>query len=156
MRNRLSMMMSSVARKYDLVSSGAQFINTGYIPASEKLRIEIDIIPRSGNNNNIFGVMSSTSSFSIVAMIENAFTTRIYVGSSFPALSVVLNDKELQLLALSAVVETAKKGLKGDEAYKDAFGTLSHALTQRGEIIATNVIDTLLQTAVTVQRNSAD
>jgi len=65
-----------------------------------------------------------------------------------------LNDKELQLLAVRAVVETAKKGLKGDEAYKDAFKELEYALRKRGEIIATNVMDTLLQTAVTVHRNS--
>jgi len=101
------------------------------------------------------GIIIKAIITSVATALFRAIGERVIAVTSNVRKDVVdtLNDKDLQRLALGAVAETAKKGLKGDEAYKDAFTELSSALKQRGEIIATNVIDTLLQTAVTVHKN---
>ena len=101
---------------------------------------------------------------SLLSIVVTSLATALlrFVGESLIAVKgrikgdvlETLNDKDLQGLAARAVVEAAKKGMKGDEAYKEAFEELSYALKQRGEIIATNVVDTLLQMAVTAQRNA--
>ena len=66
----------------------------------------------------------------------------------------LLNDTALKALARAAVVSAARKGLSGDAAWTDAAKEFADALRKRGEDIAENVRDTLLQTEYTSWKNS--
>ena len=65
-------------------------------------------------------------------------------------LADILNDSELQQLALKAVSEAAAKRLQGDEAWKDAFAQFKVAVAAKGWQLGTAILETILQTAYTV------
>ena len=62
----------------------------------------------------------------------------------------ILNDAELQSLAVDACARAAALGLRGDAAWKHAFDDFGNQLRLRGRELATNLAETLLQTAYTV------
>lgn len=62
----------------------------------------------------------------------------------------VLNDPELQALATAACRSAATKALTGDDAWHMAFGEFKAAARAKGVVLATNIAETLLQTAYTV------
>jgi len=57
----------------------------------------------------------------------------------------ILNDKELQSLALEAVREAAKSKLHGDEAWKVAYNRFKYMAAQRGLDFGTAVLESILQ-----------
>jgi len=64
----------------------------------------------------------------------------------------LLNDPDLQALAVAACREAAARGLSGDAAWRTAFEAFTASLRQRSITLATNIAETLLQTAYTVWR----
>lgn len=59
----------------------------------------------------------------------------------------IINDKELQALALAAVKAAAKRALTGDKAWVAARDAFTAALAAKGKDIGNAAIDTLLQLA---------
>ena len=57
----------------------------------------------------------------------------------------LLNDTELQGLALEAVRNAAKAKLQGDEAWAQAFDEFKKAALARGKNVGTAVLETILQ-----------
>ncbi len=66
----------------------------------------------------------------------------------------LINDKELQQKAYTAVKAAAEGGLKGNAAFDAAVAELTAELKLEGRELATNVKDTLIQNAYCVFRNT--
>jgi len=62
----------------------------------------------------------------------------------------ILNDPELQELALEAVKQAALRKLQGDEAWAEAFRTFAAATRARGWALGTAMLETILQTSYVV------
>jgi hypothetical protein len=57
----------------------------------------------------------------------------------------ILNDKELQALALEAIRTAAKNKLKGEEAWNFAYAKFKEACVAKGINFGTAVLETVLQ-----------
>ena len=62
----------------------------------------------------------------------------------------ILNDPELQELALEAVKQAALRKLQGDEAWAEAFKAFAAATRARGWALGTAMLETILQTSYVV------
>jgi hypothetical protein len=62
----------------------------------------------------------------------------------------VLNDPDLQALAVDACRRAAAEKLAGNDAWGFALDALLSELRERGIQLATNIVETVLQTAYTV------
>lgn len=61
------------------------------------------------------------------------------------AVSDMANNTELQELALDAVKNAALRKLKGDDAWREAFGMFKAAVVAKGYEIGQAMMDTILQ-----------
>lgn len=67
-------------------------------------------------------------------------------------LADVLNDPQLQEMALEAVRVAAARKLSGDEAWKEAFAMFRAYVGARKYQLGTAILETILQTAYTVYK----
>lgn len=61
------------------------------------------------------------------------------------AINDTANDPELQELALEAVKTAALRKLKGDDAWREAFGMFKSAVVAKGYELGQAMLDTILQ-----------
>ena len=62
----------------------------------------------------------------------------------------VVNDPDLQALALEACRSAWRAGLTGDAAWRHAFDALASGLSARGRVIAMDLAETVLQAVYSV------
>lgn len=67
-------------------------------------------------------------------------------------LADILNDKELQQLALYAVRRAAQKGVSAEERWEIAFGYFKAVAEAKGWEPGTAILESILQTAYTVYK----
>lgn len=86
----------------------------------------------------------------LISLLRALFTGRkqvfyaVWLKAS-AEISDMANNPELQELALEAVKSAALRKLKGDEAWREAFGMFKAALIAKGYELGTAMMDTILQ-----------